>query len=76
MMTAAVPAARLTQTKGGTDMNRQTMPVQAKAIEAHGVMGLASKPWRKTFKSTEALCKWAEKNDAVVYATRELEESK
>lgn len=42
-------------------------------VEAHGVKGMKSTPWRKTFKSTNALLKWAEKNDATVYGTRDLE---
>lgn len=42
-------------------------------IEAYGVKGMKSTPWRKTFKSTEALNAWVEKNDAEVYATRLLE---
>ncbi len=42
-------------------------------IEAHGVKGLKSTPWRKTFKNTDALNTWVEKNDAEVYATREVE---
>lgn len=45
-----------------------------KAIEAHGVKGMNSTPWRKTFPSAEHLNKWAEKNSAEVHATREAEE--
>jgi hypothetical protein len=43
------------------------------AIEAYGVRGMKSTPWRKTFKSIEALNAWVEKNDAEVYAIREME---
>lgn len=43
------------------------------AVEAYGVKGLKSKQWRKTFKSMEALHRWAEKNDAEIYATRKVE---
>ncbi len=43
-------------------------------FEAHGIKGVKSLPWRKTFKTTAALLKWCERNDAVVYATRDLEE--
>jgi len=42
-------------------------------IEAHGVKGMNSTPWRKTFKNWDALEAWTEKNDAEVYATREEE---
>jgi len=41
-------------------------------IEAHGVKGMKSTPWRKCFKSTEALNAWVEKNGAEIYAIREL----
>ena len=41
-------------------------------IEAYGVKGMKSTPWRKCFKSTEALNAWAEKNGAEIYAIREL----
>lgn len=44
-----------------------------KKIEAYGVKGMQSKPWVRTFASAEALCKWAEKNDATVYGVREVE---
>jgi hypothetical protein len=40
-------------------------------IEAYGVRGMKSTPWRKMFKSLEALNAWVEKNDAEVYATRD-----
>ena len=43
------------------------------SIEAYGVRGMKSTPWRKTFKSIEALNAWVEKNDAEVYAIREME---
>ena len=41
-------------------------------IEAHGVKGMKSTPWRKAFKSIEALNAWVEKNGAEIYAIREL----
>lgn len=45
-------------------------------FEAHGVKGVKSKPWRKTFASQEEFEKWLEKNegDVEVYAVRDLEE--
>lgn len=42
-------------------------------VEAYGVKGMHSTPWRKSFRSYDALQRWAEKNDAEVYGTRELE---
>ena len=46
-----------------------------KRIEAHGVKGLKSTAWRKSFASTEALLAWAEKNDAEIYAVREPDDA-
>lgn len=42
------------------------------SIEAYGVKGMKSTPWRKTFKSVEALNAWIEKSGAEVYAIREI----
>jgi hypothetical protein len=46
-------------------------------IEAYGVKGLKSKPWRKVFKSQAAFEKWLEANegDVEVYASRVVEEN-
>ena len=41
-------------------------------IEAYGVKGMQSKPWRKVFKSDEALDAWVEKTGAEIHGTREL----
>ena len=41
--------------------------------EAYGVKGMDSKRWRRTFKNYKALNDWAEKNDAEVWGTRDLE---
>ena len=43
-------------------------------VEAYGVKGMNSKPWRKTFKNTDALNVWVEKNSAEVHGTRSVEE--
>ena len=48
---------------------------EKKAIEAHGVMGMKSRPWRKTFKSREALQSWKEKHDAEVQGSRDVKEA-
>lgn len=42
-------------------------------VEAYGVKGMNSTPWRKTFKSVEALNRWVDRNDAEVHATRDAE---
>ncbi len=49
-------------------MMKATIP----SIEAHGVKGMKSTPWRKTFKSIEALNTWVEKHGAEVHAIREF----
>jgi len=41
-------------------------------VEAYGVRGFQSKPWRKVFRSRAALLAWAEKYDADIHATREV----
>jgi hypothetical protein len=48
---------------------------QGHTIEAHGIKGMKRTPWRKTFKHTDHLNDWAEKNDAEVHGTRDLEQS-
>ena len=45
-------------------------PNGSEAVEAYGVKGMKSTPWRKVFKSVEAMQKWAEANDAEIYGTR------
>jgi hypothetical protein len=49
---------------------------QGHTIEAHGVKGMKSTPWRKTFKHEDHLSDWADKNDAEVHGTRDLEKPK
>lgn len=39
-------------------------------IEANGVRGFDSKPWRKTFANAKALTTWAAKTGAVIHGTR------
>ena len=48
------------------------MKANTQYIEAHGVKGMKSTPWRKTFKSVEALNAWVDKNGAEVYGIREI----
>ncbi len=45
-------------------------------IEAHGVKGMNSKPWRKTFASQAAFEKWLDSDAAqavTIHATRDEE---
>lgn len=42
-------------------------------IEAYGVRGLRSTPWRRTFANGDALAAWVEKHDAQVLGSREVE---
>lgn len=49
---------------------------QGHTMEAHGVKGMKNTPWRKTFKSADHAVEWAEKNDAEIHGTRDLEQSK
>lgn len=51
------------------------MSKENKKVEAYGVKGMKNVKWRKTFKSAEELNAWAEKNDAEVQGTRDVEES-
>lgn len=47
-----------------------------KRVEAHGVKGMKSTPWRKEFKSEEHFAQWAEKDggDHQVLGVREMDE--
>lgn len=47
-----------------------------KPIEAYGIMGMKSKPWRKIFKNIEQMNKWIELHDAEVHGQRETESIK
>lgn len=44
-------------------------------IEAHGVKGMNSTIWRKTFKSVFHMDAWVEKHDAEVHAFRFVEDA-
>jgi hypothetical protein len=45
-------------------------------LEAYGVKGMKSIQWRKTFKNSDELNKWLEKNQAEMQGMRKLEEAK
>jgi hypothetical protein len=62
--------------KEEVDLNEAGIP-KNHTIEAHGIRGMKSTPWRKTFKNHEHLSDWADKNDSVeVHATRDLDQAK
>ena len=49
---------------------------QGHTIEAHGVRGMDRRTWHKTFKNTEQMIAWAEKHDAEIMGTRDLEQAR
>ena len=48
---------------------------QGHTIEAHGVRGMDRRTWHKTFKNADHLNAWAEKYDAEIHGTRDLEQA-
>lgn len=48
-------------------------PESSGRVEGYGVRGMASKPWRRTFASREAMLAWAEKNSAEIHGTRSVD---
>jgi hypothetical protein len=69
-------------TNSGIERTTATVTTQAQdsagtakpcRIEAHGVKGMQSRPWRRTFKDPASLLAWCEKNSAEVYGTRDAE---
>jgi hypothetical protein len=49
---------------------------QGHTIEAHGIRGMDRKAWHKTFKNVDQMNAWAEKYDAEIHGTRDLEQAK
>jgi hypothetical protein len=49
---------------------------QGHTIEAHGVRGMDRRTWHKTFRNTDQMIAWAEKHDAEIIGTRDLEQSR
>jgi hypothetical protein len=47
--------------------------LQRTRIEAYGVKGLQSRPWRRIFADAEKLDAWCERQNAVVYGQRYVE---
>lgn len=64
---------------GAMQSNTQESVVDSdtKKVEAHGVRGVKSRPWRKVFKNAKHFEKWLEKyqDELEVYGVRELNES-
>ena len=52
-------------------MAEKTKKTKSKKVEAYGVKGMASKPWRRTFRSLAALNAGLDRNNAECYGTRE-----
>jgi hypothetical protein len=48
---------------------------QGHTIEAHGIRGMDRKAWHKTFKNVDQMNAWAEKYDAEIHGTRDLEQA-
>jgi type II secretory pathway component PulM len=51
------------------------MKANTPSIEAYGVRGMNSTPWRKIFKTTKALNAWIEKHNAEVHGIRDIQPS-
>jgi hypothetical protein len=49
---------------------------QGHTIEAHGVRGMDRRTWHKTFRNTDQMMAWAEKHDAEIVGTRDLEQAR
>jgi hypothetical protein len=60
-------------TTGATDGQDSAVVKPSGRIEAYGVKGMNSRPWRRTFKDADALMTWCEKNDAEVYGQRAVD---
>lgn len=45
-------------------------------IEAHGIRGMDRKPWQKKFRNVAAMNAWADKYDAEILGTRDLESAR
>jgi len=60
-----------------TKKDGTTVKAHETRIEAHGVKGMKSTPWRKEFKSEKHLVDWMTKQDgnAELHGVRELEQS-
>jgi len=48
---------------------------QGHTIEAHGIRGMDRRTWHKTFRNSDQMTAWAEKYDAEILGTRNLEQA-
>jgi hypothetical protein len=55
------------------EVQNPAVVLQPARIEAYGVKGLQSRPWRRIFADAEKLYAWCECHDAVVYGQRYVE---
>jgi hypothetical protein len=53
-----------------------TEAARGHTIEAHGVRGMDRRTWHKTFRNTDQMIAWAEKHDAEIIGTRDLEQAR
>jgi len=49
---------------------------QGHTIEAHGVRGMDRRTWHRTFRDADQMMAWAEKHDAEIMGTRDLEQAR
>ena len=54
-------------------MTTKPLALAKKRVEAYGVKGMKSLPWRKSFASVEALQAWADKHSAEVHGIRDAD---
>jgi hypothetical protein len=64
------------QRKGDDEEQGVTEAAQGHTIEAHGVRGMDRRTWHKTFRNTDQMMAWAEKHDAEILGTRDLEQAR
>ena len=55
------------------DVQNPAEVFQPAHIEAYGVRGLQSRPWRRTFATAEQLTAWCDQHDAAVRGQRFVE---
>jgi hypothetical protein len=60
----------------GHYFNSVAEAAQGHTIEAHGVRGMDRRTWHKTFRNTDQMIAWAEKHDAEIVGTRDLEQAR
>jgi hypothetical protein len=61
---------------GRVEEQNMAEAAQGHTIEAHGVRGMDRRTWHKTFRNTDQMIAWAEKHDAEIMGTRDLEQAR